>query len=155
PDWQNLTRYNVQTEVGLQLFGYQIDNRPYQPGETLPISIFWRALRPLPENYRVSLYLEDVNRLIKRVEQPLRDPGGLATRRWTTAGYVEDRYELQLPSDIFAGNYRVALEVLTCENLATCNRANRLTFFEQNDSSQPGIPEKTLQLPVIITIAAS
>lgn len=155
PDWQNLTRYNVQTEVGLQLFGYQIENRPYHPGETLSVSIFWRAQRPLRENYRVSLYLEDVNRLIKRVEQPLRDPGGLATRRWTTAGYVEDRYELKLPDDIFAGNYRVTLEVLSCESMATCNRTNRLTFFEQSDSARAGIAEKTLQLPILITIARS
>jgi hypothetical protein len=139
---------NVQTEVGLQLFGYRLSQLRYRPGDTIDLALYWRALRTLSENYRVRVYLRDVNRYINRAEQPIRDPGGFPTRRWTTSGYISDKYQIALPEDIYAGNYQIILEAYRCETLEECNLSNRLTFFNPVERESEGM----YILPSIITI---
>jgi hypothetical protein len=140
---------NIQTDVGLQLLGYRLLQSRYRPSETLEVMLYWRALRPLPANYRVRVYLRDAARSLDWLEQPLRDPAGFPTRRWITSGYVKDSYQLNLPQDIFAGNYQIALEAYSCDS--QCTGTNRLTFFNPADRE----PEKLILLPTVITIAAS
>lgn len=145
----DITLMNVQTEVGLQLFGYQLNQMRVRPGSTVDLTLYWRALRLMPENYRVRLYLRDVNRSTDWLAQPVRDPGGFPTRRWTTNGYIKDVYRLDLPDEMFPGNYQFAVEGYTCNTLDECNADTRLTFFNPLDQT----PEKTLRLPFVLTIS--
>jgi hypothetical protein len=139
---------NIQTDVGLQLFGYRLADTLFQPGNTVDLSLYWRALRVLPDNYRVRVSLFDVNRTIEWARQPVRDPAGLPARRWTTSGYIADHYRIALPEDILPGSYQIMLEAYRCEVETECETSNRLTFFNPADRQ----PVKTLLLPPVITI---
>jgi hypothetical protein len=149
---QSITPYTVQTDVGLQLLGYQVSRQRFKAGETIEVTFYWRALRTLSDNYLTYVYLQDANRQGDNIwaQQPLRYPGGLAPRRWQTNGYIRDTYSLQLPPDIFSGSYQIALEVCKQADASgrACEHSTRLTFFEPNGRN----PQRVLALPLVVTI---
>ncbi len=134
----------ANTEVGLQLLSYQVAGSVLHPGQTLDLTLYWRALRFLPANYLITVTLQDINRGIDWVIATNRHPGGYPTRRWTTRGYVADPYVTTLPNEILTGTYRILIEAAPC--LQTCDE--HLTFF-----SNPGEPGTDgLALPQLLTI---
>lgn len=41
----------------LQLVGYVSDNTPRAPGESQPVTLYWRVLQPMPRDYALALHL--------------------------------------------------------------------------------------------------
>lgn len=128
-----ITSYLVQSNLGLQLIGYQTED----PSE---ISLYWRTIRPLPENYQVRLALENEITRETVLEAPLRHPGGYPTRRWLGGGYVADRYRFTAWESLPVGSYRWRLSV--------CSPVNCLQFFERAMTEG----QTTLYLPRIVQI---
>lgn len=73
------------------------------------ITVYWRALRPLDRDYRVSLVLEDsAGREVGRWDG--RPSGyGYPTTRWRAGQTVFGQYELPLPAGAPPGDYYVTL----------------------------------------------
>lgn len=122
----------TRTAVGLETLAYAIDEYDYQPGEAVSLTLYWRALRPLLDNYQVQIYLQELGRDERLLLSRLRHPGGFPSQRWIPSLYVTDPYQLVLPNTLQAGEYMLVVEVYDCP--ATCQEEDRLVFFSEQGS---------------------
>lgn len=135
-----------RTDGGLEALSFALDRTRTSPGGALTLTVYWHALRFLPENYQSSMILLDgADRRVAEVSP--RPPGGYPTRRWVTNRFVADRRTLAIPTAVAAGQYRLAVEVYVCA--ATCPPEQRLTFFGPAGATLG----QMLVLPVSITIS--
>ncbi len=88
---------NLNNEV--LLMACDLEDDSLQPGETLRLVLYWRALQQMPENYTVFVHVAraDGTTLVQRDVQPRN--GTHPTSSWVAGELVEDRYELSIPSD--------------------------------------------------------
>lgn len=141
------TELGARTEVGLEALSFRLDNQQLQAGSSVHLTLYWRALRFLPANYRTQILLMSLSSGERRAVTDLRHPGYYPTRRWLTNRYVTDTYQLSLPQDTAPGEYAFAVEVFDCPD--ECSASNRLTFFSQNGETLG----QTLVLPDTVTLA--
>ncbi len=84
----------------IELVGYEIENETGRQGERLPITLYWRLLRPTPNDYTVAVHL------IGRDAQPVGGidtypgHGNYATSLWKPAEILQDRYWVPIQSKI-------------------------------------------------------
>ena len=76
-----------------------------QPGDVLPVGLYWKAEQTVLDNFHVFVHLIDAdgNRIAQSDGQP-----ALWTRptsSWTPGELVEDRHALSLPTELPQGNY--------------------------------------------------
>lgn len=140
------TALRSRTDVGLEALAYRVDNRTYRPGDRIDLSIYWRALRTLPDNYTVHAELVSATPGMVYPPTALHAPGNYPTRRWLVGRYVGDRFDVPIPGDIPAGQYLVGVEAFDCQG--ECTPGDRLTFFDAagNDAGQ------VLLLPTLLTV---
>jgi hypothetical protein len=132
------------TEPGLELLSYLPTAERARPGDTLELTLFWRAVRSLPETYQVSVQLQDANRLTLTADSGYTHPGGYPTSRWRTGGYVSDQHGLTIPADALPGSYRIGVAVAQCADV--CTPDDRLRFFIRDGA------QTILWLPEVIRI---
>ena len=83
----------------IELLGYQLEARRYDPGEPLAITLYWRPRAQSAQNYSIFLdLLSDQGVLDQVISFP--GYGTLSTSRWRVGQIYEDRYELRLPDDL-------------------------------------------------------
>ncbi|MDE0610334.1 MAG: glycosyltransferase family 39 protein [Anaerolineaceae bacterium] len=83
----------------IELAGYVIPLGQVGPGDTLPVTLYWRPRERSDLNYSFFVHLlDDVGRILVR---NYGFPGGgtLQTSRWQPGLIYEDRWELPVPSD--------------------------------------------------------
>lgn len=88
---------NLDNKVFLK--ACDLENDSLKPGEVLRLTLYWRALQPMQENYTVFVHVvrADGAILVQRDVQP-RD-GTHPTSAWVTDEWVADPHELFIPSD--------------------------------------------------------
>jgi hypothetical protein len=119
------TAFRLRTDVGLETQAFTLNQSQLRPGNTLRLTLFWQTLTPLPENYQVRVSLINPDDQITTV---LRDPGYYPTRRWRSFRYIQDVYDIPIPTDMVPGTYALAVEAYTCSP----NCDTQLTFFAAN-----------------------
>ncbi len=84
----------------VELLGYHLDRQRHAPGDTLPVTLYWRPLRRSSKDFRLYLRLLDsADRiLVNRHGHP--GSGNLRTSRWEPGLIYEDRWVLPLPEDM-------------------------------------------------------
>jgi len=96
---------NVNFSDKLALVGYTLDRRVAQPGETLRLTLYWRALSSMTVNYDLFVHvLGEDNQIWANRDAPLTDRA-VCTNRWVPGTLVEETRELRLveatPSDFY------------------------------------------------------
>ena len=134
------------TDAGLELLAYRVERGSHHPGEALSLTLYWRALRFLPENYQLQVLLERVEDGSRWGRSPLQAPSPHPTRRWVAGRYVRDQRTIQLSPTIIPGEYRLAVEVFACN--PACSPLDAINFYGPNGSRLGG----TLILPGPIMI---
>ena len=89
----------------IRLHGYALDDAALNPGDILPVTLFWEAQSPVAERYKVTVQLLDgAGQLVTQVDT---EPGdGLApTSTWQVAQILADRYGIPIPPDLAPGRY--------------------------------------------------
>jgi hypothetical protein len=113
---------HVNLEDSVELLAFNVDGAVYHPGDTVQVTLYWRALRGLDQDLKSSVQLADTG-----VSDPLAqhdgDPGGgyTPTTRWLPGELVPDRHYLNLPADLAPGRYRLWVAMYdfsTVRNLA-------------------------------------
>jgi hypothetical protein len=89
----------------VELLGYNVDNRPMRPGETIPLTIYLRCLNEERPDYHLYVDL---------VSDDGRDWGtwqeqARGKEEWQPGAVVEWRGILALPADIPPGQYRLEI----------------------------------------------
>jgi 4-amino-4-deoxy-L-arabinose transferase-like glycosyltransferase len=88
--------YNGQAE----LVGYSLSRKSVWPGESLPLTLYWRALAPMDEDFSVYIHLHDAQTR-KVIGQWDAYPGnGLhPTRLWRVGEIFADEYRVPIRAD--------------------------------------------------------
>lgn len=127
------------TETGLYPLSYDIDDTRYRQGETIRVTLAWRAQRPINFNYQVYIHLRDTEQNVRWQQGEPQHPGGYPTTRWTVGDYVRDIHTLRVPSSTPPGEYEIAIEVGICE--PECLDMRRLSFYDPaTDTSNNILP---------------
>jgi hypothetical protein len=80
-----------------------------KPGGNLEVTLVWRALGPIKEDYTAFLHiLDETDRIVGQVDAwPVQ--GTYATSRWTAGETVRDPYIVPVAADAAPGRYRLEI----------------------------------------------
>jgi hypothetical protein len=110
---------NLQDSI--ELLAFLTDEDVYCPGDTVRVTLYWRALRSLDQDYKASIHItDDVG--ARQLARHDGDPGGgyTPTTRWLPGELVSDTHTVALPEDLPPGRYRIwasMYEFATVRNL--------------------------------------
>jgi hypothetical protein len=94
------------------------DSTTPRGGRETRVTLYWKALTPVPDRYQVFVHLRDEAGQVAAQSDKL-NPGDYPTTRWPTDRYVRDVHRLSVPTDLAAGRYRLAVGLW---NMAVGNR---------------------------------
>ncbi|HEX6385793.1 MAG TPA: hypothetical protein VF177_14080 [Anaerolineae bacterium] len=102
-------KVNASADFGGQiaLLGYSSSAMQARSGDTIDVTLYWKAQRPLEINYQVFLHVLRADGTLVTQSHKL-NPGEFPTRRWPLDKYVWDRHQLALPADMPPGEYTIA-----------------------------------------------
>ncbi len=117
------------------LLGYALPTEAVQAGDVLQLTLFWKALAPIPARYRVFVHLLDAENHI--VGQRDAEPGGgvRLTTTWKPDETIVDNYGILIRPGTPPGPYRIEL------GLYALDGGQRLTV---SDGSKPGADHVSL-----------
>ena len=81
----------------IELLGYQIPRQQFLPGDTIPVTFYWRPLQRSDLNF--SFFAHLLNAAGRTLVRNYGFPGGgsLQTRKWEPGSIYEDHWELPIP----------------------------------------------------------
>jgi hypothetical protein len=105
---QALTPVGANLGDTAQVLAYATDEARYQPGDTILVTLYWRALRLPDRDYKAFVHLVDAG-MTRQPAQHDGDPNGgfSPTTRWLPGEIVPDSHRLDLPGDLAPGLYRL------------------------------------------------
>ena len=94
----------------IELVGYDLpsdSHKTWQPGDILPLTLFWQRLAAIDDDYSIFVHLLDGSgTLAAQTDAP--PVGGLwPTSSWQEGEVIVDRHGLLLPEDLPAGVYKL------------------------------------------------
>jgi hypothetical protein len=99
---------NANLENTVELLAFTTDRDSYHPGDTVGVTLYWRALRGMEQDYKAFVHLTNAD-LTAQPAQHDGDPGGgfSPTTRWLPGELVPDSHRLLLPPGLAPGRYRL------------------------------------------------
>jgi hypothetical protein len=107
PAEQPTQMWNVLFGARIELLGTDLIIKRFDPGDVVPLTLFWQAREPVGENFKVFVHLLNASGQLtaQRDSEPV---GGLRpTSTWGVGELVIDRYGVLLPDDLPAGEYQL------------------------------------------------
>ncbi|MFN8483079.1 MAG: glycosyltransferase family 39 protein [Anaerolineae bacterium] len=89
-----------------RLLGYDLGATTARPGDTLPLTLYWRADAPLPADYTVFVHVGDGESLAAQADAPPL-AGRAPTSGWRAGQTVADSHTLRIRPDAAPGVYSV------------------------------------------------
>ncbi len=142
---RDLTRTELRFADQIRWIGYRIDdgNDRVRAGETVGVTLYWQALRPIDTNY--SLFAKLFTRGNEEVAHLDSTPGGgvYPTSRWRASEIIADHYQLRLNETITHTPSSLMLDVgfwdfATKTDLQTFDGANKPTGRQTYEISSIG-----------------
>jgi hypothetical protein len=99
------------------LLGYAVSAEKVAPGETLLLTLYWQALRPMMERYTVFTHLLDAGEQIQAQMDSEPQGGGLPTDRWEVGKVIQDNYALVVAADAAPGPHVLEVGMYLLETL--------------------------------------
>ena len=99
-------KVDAALDNGIVLDGYRLGSRTVKPGETLALTLVWRAARgPTLDHWKVFTHLLDGGSAV--VAQRDAEPADnlRPTTSWNRGEQIEDNYGIAIPGDLPAGSY--------------------------------------------------
>jgi len=114
PPMQHRLDANLGDQV--TLLGYDLEPEIARPGETLRLTLYWRAEQPMRRSYTVFAHLLDANS--RFVVQDDSVPAGWTrpTTGWLPGEIIVDLHPLSLAGDVPAGDYFLQVGLYDAEN---------------------------------------
>ncbi|MEP7358284.1 MAG: hypothetical protein ABI847_13645, partial [Anaerolineales bacterium] len=91
----------------IELAGYDMGGRSLRPGETLTVSLYWRALGPIPVNYSVFVHVRGEGETLWAGQDAWPQQGAAPTSAWRQGEMIVDPYTLTLKPETPPGQYDV------------------------------------------------
>jgi hypothetical protein len=124
----------MDTQVGavldrrVTLLGFDLDNRLHQPGQALPLTLYWRARSELDTSYSVFVHLVDENGTIQAQKDSVPHGGQWPTTGWAPGEVITDEHALTIPANTPPGTYRLIAGMYRADT------GERLTAAAGNDA---------------------
>ncbi len=98
----------------IKLLGFDLPNDPYEPGQTLYVTLYYQVLEEMPWNYTSFVHvLGDLNPATGNHVWAQTDSepcqGGYRTTDWREGEIIVDRVPMVIPNEILNGTYQLAL----------------------------------------------
>ena len=99
----------------VQLLGYDLSAETVAPGDTLTLTLYWRALTEMDEDYTVFTHLlaPDGSMTGQRDNQPAG--GAYPTGLWLAGEVIIDVYEIPIRADAAPGEHRLEVGMYVAE----------------------------------------
>jgi hypothetical protein len=110
PDSVATQRIDGNLDNGIVLDGFRVASWTLHPGETLDLTLLWRAARgPTTDRWKVFTHLLDRNSMV--VAQRDAEPGDnlRPTTSWERGEQIQDNYGIAIPANLPAGSYTLEI----------------------------------------------
>lgn len=99
--------HGIEVRLGdtIELLGYQVDGGVWNPGDVVPLSLFWQRRETVDRAYNVFVHLVDGNGQLVAQNDSMPVGGARPTDRWGDGEIIVDRRGLSLPVDLDPGDY--------------------------------------------------
>ncbi len=91
----------------IELRGYDLDKRSLKPGETARITLYWRALAPMTESYRVFVHLIAPNDRSAGGIDVIPARGAFPTVYWKPGDALRDALQFPVAANATPGKYSI------------------------------------------------
>jgi hypothetical protein len=138
----NVTTQKVDAELdnGVVLDGFRVAQWALKPGETLNLTLVWRAAKgPTADHWKVFTHLLDGGSMV--VAQRDAEPADnlRPTTSWQRGEQVQDDYGIAIPSDLPAGSYTLEIGMYAGDKRSVFNgRSDHLVLGQVNVISPEG-----------------
>jgi len=115
PEYRDRLPERVPHQVGarmgdlIELVGYRVETPKVQPGETVRVTLYWRALTTSPPARTVFVHLIDEQGTLRGQQDNPPVFGTQPLPLWTTGDEVRDPYAFQVAADAPPGSYAIAV----------------------------------------------
>jgi hypothetical protein len=98
---------DAQLGERVQLLGYDLNIQQIKNDPTLQVTLFWKAVETIPEDYTVFVQILDESGMLvaQRDNQPVE--GTYPTSIWKTGAIIPDSYLVPIPTQLLSGDYRL------------------------------------------------
>ena len=103
--------------AAFELSGYEMGERVLRPGETLHLTLYWRALRPISDNYAVFTHVRGEGETLWAGQDAWPQNGAAPTALWSVGQIITDTYTLTLKPDTPPGQHHVEVGLYHAETL--------------------------------------
>jgi hypothetical protein len=113
----------------LALVGYDLAPAGVRPGDTLRLTLYWRADRPLNQSWTVFTHLLDQDEKIQAQQDGLPAAGQRPTTTWAPGEVIADAHELVVDPNARPGVDRVEIglyDATSGQRLKLANGADRV-----------------------------
>jgi hypothetical protein len=91
----------------ISLYGYDLSSDVVRPGETVHLTLYWRALDTMETSYTVFTHLLDSENRVRAQMDGLPQGGTRPTTGWVPEEYIRDEYELVLDTEALPGEHLI------------------------------------------------
>ncbi len=95
----------------MQLVGYTLNEQQFSAGDALGLSLYWQTTASIDERLKVFMHLYTFDGALVAQHDSEPSNGTLPTIDWPVGETVIDNHGVLLPSDLPAGDYRLAVGV--------------------------------------------
>jgi len=91
----------------IELIGYDLDRRSGQPGGTVRLTLYWRALGSIAQNYSVFAHVRGQGETLWAGQDGWPQQGAAPTSSWRPGAVIQDPYSLTLKPATPDGQYDI------------------------------------------------
>jgi len=102
-------QHPMQAELGglVRFLGYDLPQREMSPGDALPLTLYWQAVRRMDTSYTVFTHLLDEHNRIWGQQDNLPLQGTYPTTGWLPGEVIVDEYQIPVRDDAPPGCYQI------------------------------------------------
>ena len=101
----------------VEFLGYDLDRTEVAPGETLSMTLYWRALSEMEMSYTVFNHLLDGDSRIRGQQDNLPVHGTYPTTLWVPGEVVVDEYAFAVHADALPGEHAIEVGMYVAETM--------------------------------------
>ena len=104
-------QHPMQAEVGglVRFLGYDLPQKDIMPGDALPLTLYWQAMRRSDTSYTIFAHLLDEQSRIWGQQDNLPLQGTYPTTGWLPEEVVVDPYQIPVHDDAPSGTYKIEI----------------------------------------------
>jgi len=110
-------QYTTDFELGgtIKLIGYDQNQTVYQPNDILSVNLYWHALIPPENSYKLFLHVIDADENIVLQQDSIPHQGQLPTTLWGQDELIPDPYNIAIPPETPVGTYQLRVGLYDAE----------------------------------------